>query len=545
MPPSRRSVTIVSALQDPLWLGALPAFRDLRSWSRWLVFLKAAYGLPLTADEHAIFTHHTGRASYAPPPGGWREAVAVVGRQSGKTRIAAALATFEAVTTRPEPDRTELYALMVAQDHRAAMRTLFRYAVAPFDLVALLRPSVVSQSADRLVLESGVTLAAYPCRPAAVRGLRARVVIVDELAFFRNAEGNPVDQEMLRACRPTLATTGGKLIILSSPSGASGALWDLHKSHWGKDDAPTLIWQGSAPEMNPTLPADYLARMEQDDPEAYRAEVLGEFRQGLSMLFDPDALEACVDRHVRERPRQPSARYKGFVDAAGGSGKDRFTLGIAHAEGEAAVLDLVRAWTPPFDPSRVIAECAEVLRSYGLATVHGDRYAEGFVLEAFRTHGIRYESPTAPDRGSGGPGYLDRSQLYLELLPLVNSGRARLLDLPDVLRELRSLERRRGAVRDRVDHRSGGHDDRANACAGSLVQAAGRSVMPMAGRPGFVAIGTPANGSSGTLPPGVALGVPGSPRQGDIGWRGASLGGQRAPAAGVGGQAAHVRRRYS
>lgn len=70
---------------------------------------------------------------------------------------------------------------------------------------------------------------------------------------------------------------------------------------------------------------------------------------------------------------------------------------------------------------------------------------------------------------------MDRSALYLELLPLVNADRVRLLDVPDLLRELRGLERRRGtAGRDRVDHAPGQHDDRANAAAGALVLAAGR-----------------------------------------------------------------------
>ncbi len=36
--------------------------------------------------------------------------------------------------------------------------------------------------------------------------------------------------------------------------------------------------------MNPTLPADYLERMEADDPEAYRSEVLGEFHSAKPRL---------------------------------------------------------------------------------------------------------------------------------------------------------------------------------------------------------------------------------------------------------------------
>jgi hypothetical protein len=50
---------------------------------------------------------------------------------------------------------------------------------------------------------------------------------------------------------------------------------------------------------------------------------------------------------------------------------------------------------------------------------------------------------------------------------MVNAAGVELPDVPELLRELRGLERRRGpSGRDRIDHRSGSHDDRANAAAG-------------------------------------------------------------------------------
>lgn len=467
--PSR--LTIVQALADHALFGGLPAFRDLTSWRAWLVFLAAVYGLAFSAlrvvglseDESLrIFQQHTGRSTYDPPAGGYPENVCIVGRQSGKTRVAGTIADFESMTTTPEADGTDLYAVLVAQDQRSSLRSLFSYARAPFDCVPVLVRSVVARRAETLQLDSGVTLAVYPCRPAAVRSIRAIVVVCDELAFYRSSEGYPTDLEMLRAVRPALATTGGKLIILSSPYGQTGALYELHRKHFGRDDAPVLVWQASAATMNPTLPADYLSRMEQNDPEAYRSEVLGEFRAGVSTLMDPDALAACVDAGVRERAPEPHCVYGGSADVASGSGKDSFGVSIAHKDGDRVELDVSRAWRPPFNPSGVIAEAAELLKRYGLTEVHGDRYAPGFVAEGFRVHGLTY---CASARTT--------SETYLELLPLVNAGTVRLLDHPELLRELRGLERRRGlSGRDRVDHRPGAHDDRAAAAAMALVVAA-------------------------------------------------------------------------
>jgi hypothetical protein len=435
------------------------------------VFLAAVYGLPLDAQQVELFCKHTGRASYSPPPGGFAVVVAIVGRQSGKSRVASLIADYEAITAKPEEDGTELYALLIAQDHRASLRTLFRYAVAPFDRIPMLSRSLSARLAESFTLTNGITVAAYPCRPAAVRGLRARVCVADELAFFRSSENIPQDTEMLRALRPCLATTGGKLIVLSSPYGAAGALYELHRQHFGQDESETLVWVASAPEMNPTLPGNYLRRMEQDDPDAYRSEVLGEFRAGISTLFDPDSIAACVVNGRRELEPIDGVAYVGFVDASGGR-RDEFTLCVAHlGEHNRVVIDVLRAWHPPFNPSGVVAEAADLLKRYRVYSITADRYGAEWVSEAFRSQGVRH---LASD--------LDRSALYLELLAVVNAGAVEIPDDPKLLRQLRGLERRRGSSgRDRVDHPRGQHDDRANVLAGAayLARAAKRRAIPV------------------------------------------------------------------
>jgi hypothetical protein len=278
------------------------------------------------------------------------------------------------------------------------------------DSVPLLRGTVVGRTADTLTLRSGIVLAAYPCRPPAIRGLRARIAVLDELGFYRNAEGNPQDVEMLRAVRPTLATTGGRLVILSSPAGQSGALWDLYRLHFARDEAPILVWRGSAPEMNPTLPADYLQRMEQDDPEGYRSEVLGEFRAGVSALFDPEMLEACVARGVRERPPEDGVTYQAAADPSGGR-RDAFTVAIGHQVGDRIVVDVVRDWAAPFNPSGVVAEASDLCAATGSArssrttSARSGSSSRSATRDHLSRRGARPEPAlpgTAPDRQRAG-----------------------------------------------------------------------------------------------------------------------------------------------
>jgi hypothetical protein len=165
-----------------------------------------------------------------------------------------------------------------------------------------------------------------------------------------------------------------------------------------------------------------------------------------------------------------------FLDPASGvKGGDDFAAAKARQQGDLSVLEAVRVWHPPFSPAAVVEECAAWIRSCGESEGHGDRWSGDLVREMFQIQGVNYIASE-----------LDKGQIYLAFLPLVNSGRVRLLDHPELMRQLRGLERRRGwGGRDRVDHRRGAHDDLANAAAGAIVLVAqGRNFGMWFQRPG-------------------------------------------------------------
>jgi hypothetical protein len=81
--------------------------------------------------------------------------------------------------------------------------------------------------------------------------------------------------------------------------------------------------------------------------------------------------------------------------------------------------------------------------------------------EQFELNGISYK-----------PSELNKSEIYLDFLPMLNSRTVALLTNDRLQRQLLALERRvsRGG-RDVIDHPRGGRDDVANAVAGALVLA--------------------------------------------------------------------------
>jgi hypothetical protein len=119
---------------------------------------------------------------------------------------------------------------------------------------------------------------------------------------------------------------------------------------------------------------------------------------------------------------------------------------------------------------------ADALARYQCFEVFGDAYGREWVTSAFREHGISYVSPTR----DGSEAKLSKSELFLEMLPTVNSRQCVLLHNDRLERQLCLLERSvMGASgRERVDHPRGSHDDLANTAAGALVMARQRGVIP-------------------------------------------------------------------
>jgi len=454
-------VNIVAAMSDPALFG--PSFQPPETWAAWGVFLRAAFGLTMSPEELAIFRRHTGRST--PPRRPCREAWTICGRRAGKSRVAAAIATYLAAfkTYRLAPGETGV--LMVIACDKTQARVVFAYVRALLGSTPMLAAMVVGETAETITLKNGVRIEVRAGNYRSVRGVTLIGCVLDEVAFLRDETSAMPDVELYRALKPALATVeGGVLIGISTPYSRRGLLYEKWKRHFGKD-GDTLVWTAPSQAMNPTLPAEIVAEALADDEAAARAEWLGEFRSDLEAFVSREVIEACTVPARLGLPPMPGIRCFGFTDPSGG-GQDSFTVAVAHVDERhgqrIAVLDSVSERRPPFSPEQVAAEYAAVLKSYGVTTVQSDRYAGQWPVEVFAKHGITVEQSAAA-----------KSDLYRELLPLLHSGRCELLDHPRLHAQLLALERRvaRGG-RDSIDHPPTGHDDVVNSAAGALVTAA-------------------------------------------------------------------------
>jgi hypothetical protein len=266
---------------------------------------------------------------------------------------------------------------------------------------------------------------------AGVRGFSCVAVLADEAAFWTtDTASSNADTEILNAVRPSLATTGGPLLVLSSPFARRGEVWDLFDKHYGeKGDAGVLVVHGTSRDFNKSLPQAVVDRALARNPLAARAEYLAEFRSELEGYVSLDTLRACTGPFAEHPPTPGRIRYIAGLDLASGSGDDSLAFALCHATDDKVVVDLVKEWTPPFSPSGVLAQVAEICKRYKVETVIGDRFAYNFAREILRDNdlGFRVSDKTT-------------SVCFGGLLPMLNAREVMLPQHQVLLAHLGGLE---------------------------------------------------------------------------------------------------------
>ncbi|OQP86023.1 hypothetical protein BTR14_13145 [Rhizobium rhizosphaerae] len=434
-----------------------PWFKNRESFVAWFAFLAALFGLPMTDEQFAIYQKHTGRQERPTQPSD--EAWLIIGRRGGKSFTAALVAVYLACFY----DYQQFLApgergtvLIIAADKKQA-RSILRYIAAMLNNIPMLKAMIERETADSFDLDNSVTIEVGVASFRSTRGYTYVAVLADEIAFWRTDDAAEPDYAILDAIRPGMATIpNAMLLCMSSPYARRGALWDAFRRYFGKDGEP-LVWKAATREMNPSVRQSVIDRATERDPNSAAAEYGAEFRSDIESYISREAVEGCVEPGVIEKLPLGGIFYRAFVDPSGGT-SDSMTMAIAHTEQSRAVLDLVREIKAPFSPEAAVKEFCDLLKLYRVSKVVGDRYAGEWPREQFRKHGISYEPAAKP-----------KSDLYRDMLPVINSRECELLDIPVLVNQICGLERRtaRGG-RDSIDHSPGAHDDVANAVAGAI-----------------------------------------------------------------------------
>jgi hypothetical protein len=385
----KAGLSILEVLDHPELLG-----EELKgpSWDAWRAFLCSLFALPMTAEQLEIYKSCTGRA--APPAKPLKEVWAIVGRRGGKSRTLAMIAVFLATFRdyRKHLARGERGIIRVMASRLDQAKAIFDYISGIYTQIPFFKGLVARETAGCFELTNGITIETGTADYRGVRGHTYVACLCDEIAFWENSETstNP-DSEILGAIRPALSTIPGSVLLCaSSPHARKGELFAAFSNYYAKEDPEILIWKATTREMNSNITEEYVKAQLARDLELNSAEYLCEWRGDLEDFLSLDAIRACVDKGVYERPPELKWRYWGYTDLSGGS-VDSSTLSICHREGDTIVEDCHREIKAPHNPEAAVAEFSTVLRSYRLWTVHGDKYASAWPVEKFKQAVITYD----------------------------------------------------------------------------------------------------------------------------------------------------------
>jgi hypothetical protein len=431
----------------------------------WVTVFKAFQGERLTAPELEIWRALSGQEDYTPQERS--ELWCVKGRRAAGTKTACKYLTYlihahghEYRRYAAKSDR--LHALIVLQTRDIA-REVVSYFAGFYNDSPLLHSEVAEIFKNSIELKNGFVVSIATCSYRAPRGLNIPIGLLDETGTWR-VEGADLDVEVYKSIRPAMIQfKNSKLIGLGSPWIKSGLLFDCWEKRSERDDR--LVLRTPTAAMNPLIDLEELAREQANDPTNFRREFLAEWLDDVDSFLPDSDINAAIRNGVHERA--PAAAYKGSycaaLDASGLSGKDKFTLAIAHktargsSENVTVEFDALRGWSRA-PVGEVCDSITLILKSFSLHTVVGDQFGHAFLRELLATRGITVTQRPFTARS--------KPEIMLNFKLALSQGRIGLLDHLESVRELRTLESRRTSGGGySISAPRGAHDDFSICCA--------------------------------------------------------------------------------
>jgi Terminase large subunit, T4likevirus-type, N-terminal len=200
-------------------------------------------------------------------------------RQSGKTEAAIHLGLWTALFEPPA------LVLIVSPSQRQSQEVFRRLMIAYGKLKDV--PGLAQESALRAEISNGSRIVALPGSERTVRGYTgAKMIILDEAAR--------VDDELLAALRPTMATVDGSLIMLTTPAGKRGEFYRA----WTEGEGWTKV--RVAASMCPRLSEAFLAdELRELGPMRYSEEYELAFLEPDESVFPTMMIERAFTNEIR------------------------------------------------------------------------------------------------------------------------------------------------------------------------------------------------------------------------------------------------------
>ena len=448
---------------------------DIASWEAWLTVCKIIEGLPLETDkERALYSTLSGNTEAYKPH--FKERIFLCkGRRSGKSKFVSLLAGAIALmsiegTVQKKLSAGEQAVIGICSPSKKQSALIGKYLEGAFQSNDFLLSLVKDQkfTAEGFELKNNIVVSILTGNWRSIRGHSMIAAIIDELCFFLADETGHVltDKDLLEAVEPSLASLDGRLICLSSPHAPTGEMWNVYSEHYAKNiiEDETVFLKGPSLLMNPTLKKATVQKAYDRDAVVAASEWGASFRESIGGYVNSKTLEKVIIKDRTELHFNSFNRYKAFSDLSSlvSENSDDAAVAIGYVKksltggNDKLIIARYLHFRGPCSLEYAVKKMAELLKEYGIRSVHADDYASEFQSRLWKKNHIKHIKIRR-----------SKTQLYTDLLGMFSSGTIELLDDPEMKKQLLNLQRKAiGGGAERIDHVSGSDDAIANCCGG-------------------------------------------------------------------------------
>lgn len=371
-------VNIIEFATGENWLGLSFKERPCQA-----VILKCIYGLPLTEEELEIYRKLTKNKEEFEAGKAKSEALMCLGARSGKSLLASIIGLYEATRRKWAKYRDEGepgYVVIISTRQKQSEQIIGANCLRLMRKSPNLRNLIADTTKSELTLRTNMKILSLPCNSTAGRGLPIVCLILDEIAHFFTS-GVKADETIFKALNPRRAQfPNSKLILISTPSAKQGLFWNFYDQ--GFKVPGRLTVQGETLLLNPLVDKSFLEREKARDYDSYLREFEAKFAEKVEAFLSYELVENAL-KLAGDLPYKTEFFYYAGIDASGLSGRDRFSLAIAHRQGNNVYVDKVKSWNLK-DPDPIMKDIKELAGIYHINRVSIDRYARGWVEAALR-----------------------------------------------------------------------------------------------------------------------------------------------------------------
>lgn len=205
-------------------------------------------------------------------------------------------------------------------------------------------------------------------------------VIFDEAPrIATEQDGTVVNlEEMVRAIRSRMLD-GAMIMYIGSPVGPTGFVYNLVQANWENANQKACVVRAPGPLMNPfNWTPERVAELLALDPEAYKTDVLAEFRDPETSLLSAQSVDGATrsaDQAILDY--DPARIYTAVMDP--GTRGNSWSFGIADTTDNMIFrVAMTHEWTGspsnPLSPKAVLAEMKPILEKYHVEVLLTDQY---------------------------------------------------------------------------------------------------------------------------------------------------------------------------